>query len=388
MNAGTFAGTVAGPDQPVVNVTLRFAPEGVVAECVPTGQVWRWRYETITLRFGGFDGSYMFLASTEGREEMATSAEGSAEALRAASGARFGATIDAALRERARAGRRSKAWFAILGMAVVGLVWALFQVPTWAAEQTRHLPMSVDRQLGDAAYESMELPGEKVEAPAMQAFLDQTIARLARESGCDECAFRIDIVRSDQLNAFALPGGQMVILTGLLDASESPEEVIGVLAHEMAHVTRRHGVRQLVRQAGIGIGAAILLGDSEGIVALAASLAISADQNAYSREEETDADEVGVSYLVAAGIDPVGMARTFERFAEQDGGVEIPAWFSTHPDHASRIAMVRRLRSEAAGQYTPIDVDWAALKASLQATPALPAGEAPDATPGLSAGSK
>ena len=116
---------------------------------------------------------------------------------------------------------------------------------------------------------------------------------------------RIQVVDAPQINAFALPGGQIVVYTGLLRKAARPEQVAGVIAHEMAHVTLRHGLRGIAKQVGVLVGVQVLTGDLSGLAAQVATAAIS---NAYSRDAEREADAEGARMLAAAGIDPVLIA--------------------------------------------------------------------------------
>jgi predicted Zn-dependent protease len=180
--------------------------------------------------------------------------------------------------------------------------------------------------------------------------------------------FEIAVIDSPEVNAFCLPGGKMVIYTGLLKAARTPEEVAGVLSHEMAHATLRHGLQSVVRSAGVVIAAELLIGDAAGLVALGAELGQQAALTSYSREQETEADVEGVRMLHAAAIDPLSLAEFFEQLKEQ--GQDVPAaiaWISTHPQHDVRIASIRaRVAELPPQQYRSLEVNWDGLKQRLQ----------------------
>jgi predicted Zn-dependent protease len=180
--------------------------------------------------------------------------------------------------------------------------------------------------------------------------------------------FEIAVIDSPEVNAFCLPGGKMVIYTGLLKAARTPEEVAGVLSHEMAHATLRHGLQSVVRSAGVVIAAELLIGDAAGLVALGAELGQQAALTSYSREQETEADVEGVRMLHAAAIDPLSLAEFFEHLKEQ--GQDVPAaiaWISTHPQHDVRIASIRaRVAELPPQQYRSLEVNWDGLKQRLQ----------------------
>jgi predicted Zn-dependent protease len=148
---------------------------------------------------------------------------------------------------------------------------------------------------------------------------------------------------AEVINAFALPGGHIVIFPGLLELAEKPEELLGVLAHEVAHVTERHQYRAVISSAGPILICETFFARSRGLGRLlgdGAALMIGAG---FSQEYETEADDVGWDYLVKANIDPQGMIRIFEKFKEVEdkSGSMGPQAFSTHPAIAKRITRLK-----------------------------------------------
>ncbi len=162
-----------------------------------------------------------------------------------------------------------------------------------------------------------------------------------------------------------------------------------MLGHEMAHVTLRHGMRNVAHSAGTWVGFSILVGDASAWLVLAGQMAAMAQQNSYSRVQEAAADEEGVRMLMAAGLDPEGLAEFFETLEEQPGSELAGAmnWISTHPDHRSRIDHVHELMKEfPAAELRPLESDWQAVRAAIGADE--PADEPdPEATPEASADS-
>ncbi|MCA9038666.1 MAG: M48 family metallopeptidase, partial [Planctomycetaceae bacterium] len=183
--------------------------------------------------------------------------------------------------------------------------------------------------------------------------------------------FEVHVIQSSEVNAFCLPGGFIVVYTGLMEQAEQPEQVAGVLAHEMAHATLRHGLQRIGQSLGLAAAVNLLLGDVQGIVVLGSELFQLASINSYSRIQESAADAEGVRMMHAAGLDPLSMAEFFEIMKEQEG--DLPdglAWISTHPDHNARIISIReQVGTLSPQEYKPLDVDWQEVQTRIAKKP-------------------
>lgn len=326
----------------------------------------------VSVEAGGFDGEHVFLRNPGATLTIATDDPAIVTALEAHADERMRALLVSVGLHRKRHSRLRSlgigaAVFAVVGV-VLGVGVALFVAPRLLAGSIEALPISIDRQLGDAASGELDSQGPAVEDPVVVGFIEEVVMRLEPHAATPGFEYRIRVVESAQVNAFALPGGQIVVFTGLIREAERPEQVAGVLAHEISHVTLRHGMRNLAHQAGLFVAASILFGDASGWVELAADAAILAQSNDYSRDQESAADEEGVRMLMAAGLDPTGLADFFRTLADQPGSELSGAmsWLSTHPDHASRIAHVEELaRTLPAAPRRPLSVDWDAVQRAV-----------------------
>lgn len=160
-------------------------------------------------------------------------------------------------------------------------------------------------------------------------------------------AYRLLFRKADQIgpNAFALPGGTVVVTDALVEDFGNPDIIAGILGHELAHVSERHSLHQLYRSLSIYVLVALVAGDVgpilEDVLLEGSALA----SLAYSREHEAAADIIGVKTAYAAGYDPAALADFFEALSHDhgDGGSE---WRSTHPSNADRIETIRKLAAE------------------------------------------
>ncbi|MCS6957178.1 MAG: M48 family metalloprotease [Aquificaceae bacterium] len=187
--------------------------------------------------------------------------------------------------------------------------------------------------------------------------------------------YQFYVVNSSQINAFALPGGPVMITRSLLSRLGSESELAAVLSHELGHINARHHARFLEKQFGLSLLlnlGSFLLGDKPYGRALLQFGQIGAGLLAlkFSRDQEREADRYGIVYVYRAGYDPLGMVRVFELFKSMERGGRPPEWLSTHPLPDSRIAEVKREieRLKPHGSLVTDTQDFQTIKAKLLKT--------------------
>ena len=165
----------------------------------------------------------------------------------------------------------------------------------------------------------------------------------------DRFAWEVYIIENDSvLNAFAAPGGYMYYYTGLIKFLDNEAQFAGVMAHEMAHASRRHSTNTLTKVYGIQILLGVLLGQNSNVlVDVAADLALGLGNLAFSRDHEYEADEYAVKYLYATSYDPRGIAGFFEKLDSSPG---IPEFLSTHPSPDNRLDKIYENWNELGGK--------------------------------------
>jgi beta-barrel assembly-enhancing protease len=195
------------------------------------------------------------------------------------------------------------------------------------------VPMSWERQLGDAMIG--DFGGRFCNGSGGQAALDALAKRIDPKAG----DLKIRVANINMVNAVALPGGTIIVFRGLLQEAKSPDELAGVLGHEMGHVRNRDVMQSLLRQAGLSV----LLGGFSGDAGGYANTLIAAT---YSREAEANADAYSIKLMKAAGVSPADTAGFFARLAvdeEKLGGAKAAlGYLSSHPLSKSREAMFRK----------------------------------------------
>ena len=213
------------------------------------------------------------------------------------------------------------------------------------------LPYSVDQSIGEFASEQFTDSGDVCTNPVLNNAVSGIMKQLGQGIDPQFHPLSITVVNNDQINAFALPGGYMFVNTGLLSKIESPEELIGVLGHELGHVVNRHGIKRIGQSIWLQILIASVFGDIGTIAeASAAHATILLDQS-FDRDQESESDHFGLDLMLKVGYAPKDFPTFFERLP--DSGV--PEWFSTHPDPDRR---AKELRTRLADLRFPSDQIW------------------------------
>jgi predicted Zn-dependent protease len=199
-----------------------------------------------------------------------------------------------------------------------------------------------------------------VEDSEIKDYVTDIVNRMARNMPPQPFPFTVSVVQDNAVNAFACPGGYIFVYTGLLLAMRKESEVAGVIAHEMGHVTQRHIARRIENSQLVGILSVLgalagaFLGGQGGPAAITGALAAGqAAMLGYSRADERESDQVGMSYLTRAGYSPQGMVGAFEILSRKQWltGREIPSYLSTHPGLTERVQdMKARISLMTAGQ--------------------------------------
>ncbi len=210
--------------------------------------------------------------------------------------------------------------------------------------------------------------------PRLQAYVNGVGQKLAQQSHRANLKWTFTVLDSPEINAFALPGGYVYITRGIMAYLDSEAELAGVVGHEIGHVTARHGAQRATRQqtAGLGVLAATVLGAVlEGAgVGGATDLASQVSQTAaagyiasYSREQESQADQLGAEYLARNQYNPqnmvevIGVLKNQERFAAETAKAEgkpepsAASWLSSHPSNDKRLADIKQKAASYQGRF-------------------------------------
>jgi Zn-dependent protease with chaperone function len=358
---------------------------------LPNGDVMKMDLRHVELNRGAPDGRQFVYSSTiVGGPTFITE---DAELNRAIELARSSSQERAPARSASSGRRRLAAShkLALGGVAsVVALVLlAVLLVGPLVRVTLRFIPRAVDSRIGEEAYphilKQVSSGAAAIERSSVLEPVQSVLDRLTAAVPNNPFFFRVAVCRSPMVNAMALPGGQIIVTTGMLAMLESGEELAGILAHEMNHILYRHVMEETVRDAGLSFLVYAVSRDHP-IVGITTSVWSAVGLMSMSREKESQADRQAVHLLAKANIDPKAMLPPFGRLQAEEAKLtaalpesdrKLFEKLSSHPDMGKRIADIE---AEIAGipamvAPQPIDVDWAALAAAVKALAAEPSPE-------------
>jgi len=221
----------------------------------------------------------------------------------------------------------------ILGLAIGTPLLVFKGIPYIAEKIVPLIPVETDIYVGDATLMLLK-DSLSLTVPAGGSRIARISKRLFKPVADTPYAWEIHFSDVDMVNAVSLPGGHIIVFKGLVDFAENDEEIAGVIAHEISHITLRHGMKALIHDNGLAIVLGATMGDFTGIGQTLAGHAQDLVGLSYSRDQERQADLMGKALLEKAGYSADGLASFFRRIGESEG--ELPAYLSSHPDSSER----------------------------------------------------
>ncbi len=235
----------------------------------------------------------------------------------------------------------------IILVFIVGLYLAKDKMVEKIADQ---VPASWEKSAGDKLFTTLSLQYKFIKNDSLEKEFLKVAQPLLKQIEKD--GFKVDLyfVQDSSINAFALPGGKVIIQTGLIENAKSWEEVMGVLSHELSHVTRRHHIRGIINNLGIFTILSAAFGDVSALAGTVINAGGELASLSNSRDFENEADETGLNYLIQAKINPIGLITFFETLSKEEKANEIKSeidetidlsFLSTHPNTKDRIAILK-----------------------------------------------
>jgi Zn-dependent protease with chaperone function len=245
-------------------------------------------------------------------------------------------------------------------MVVVGASLLYLFLDVVVKRAVSRIPIAWENRLGESLFSAMTAGRPRAQEKDA-AVVKAAFERLRAHTTSPGYEFEYAVLESPEVNAFALPGGKFIVLSGLLAKAGRPEEVAGVLGHEFEHAVLRHSLQKMVRAAGLQAVLALLVGDLEGLGGAVRDAGVQIQELSYGRDQEREADLAAIDLLANAGIDPAGLPDFFDRLAAQQGGSgsgtggKALTLLSTHPASTERSAALRAaIARRSSARYEPL----------------------------------
>jgi predicted Zn-dependent protease len=215
------------------------------------------------------------------------------------------------------------------------------------------IPTSQEISIGQGMADEVAKTEKALADDQWQAYVNEVGQKIVKVSDRQDIEYHFTVIESDQINAFAAPGGYIYFYTGLLRIMDNEAEMAAVIAHETSHVVARHGVKQLQATLGVALATKLILGDkSSDVMNAAIGAGMSLIFAGYSRDYEREADKFGIYYMEKAGYDPNAAITMFDKLAQAGGsgsGNVFEKLTASHPETQERIT---NAKAEIAGMGT------------------------------------
>ena len=266
------------------------------------------------------------------------------------------------------ANTHTRLMFTVLaGVVSIPMFWGIITwgIPWLATPITALIPVTWERQLGQFIANEIAPPEKQCQDPQLREALETIAETLSQPLQATPYTFTITVVDNPAFNALAAPGGNILVFRGLLKGTHTPEELAGVLAHEMQHILLRHGMRMLVQQISMAFAVAALSGDASGIMTFGLQAAHTLQTLSYSRGAEEQADEQGLHLLLRAKLDPKGMIAFFDNLKDRHQPGPLSQYLSTHPSAEERMSRLKAFAEKNPSQQShPLlqQSDWSQIR--------------------------
>lgn len=251
-------------------------------------------------------------------------------------------------------------WSVAAAVSIVCVV--LFGVPLAADRLAPLVPKPIERRIGDASEVQVKtiFGRNACEDPAGKAAFTKLVNRLRDAAVLDDDSMTAGVLPTSVPNAFALPGGKVYVLRGLLDKAENPDEIAGIIAHELGHLKHHDNMRGLIYNGGTSFLIGLLFGDVTGSSAVIFA-SRSVVEASYSREAETAADTFAIEIMHKLGRSPKPAAELMFRITGKEGG-GLTSILASHPLTEDRLARMTKEDRPASGPPLLTDKEWQSLK--------------------------
>ena len=248
-----------------------------------------------------------------------------------------------------------------------GLWFALSHLHLTEHFRVKALSKSTEEKLGNVVIDYIKKSNQQIDSDSIIFILNRIKGRICRYNNIDSTTIKLYLFKNKEVNAFALPGRNMVLYSGIIHEAENPEELASVMAHEFAHMEHRHVVKKLTKEFGVSM--LMVLAGGETGTQIVKELFKIISSTSFDRQMEREADSAAVGYMIKAYIDPQHFSDMLFRISH--GKADVPEhfqWISTHPETKERIETIIQLGKNHPVQPFGIisDSSWNYLKRNAE----------------------
>lgn len=248
-----------------------------------------------------------------------------------------------------------------------GTWYALTQVDWIKIFKVEQVTDNTEQKLGELFWEVFKKSEKEIRNTHVVNSIDSIVTQICSANKIDRNKLKIHVLNKDDINAFALPNGHLIIYSGLILNSDNQEELAGVICHEIAHIELNHVMKKLVKEIGLSVLISMTTGNSSGEVIKETSKMLSS--SAFDRSLEKEADIKAVDYLLNANVNPEPFADFLYKLSDSEhAATKYLTWISTHPDSKERAEYIIEYSKDKENEYKPIlsNETWDKLKAALK----------------------
>jgi len=248
-----------------------------------------------------------------------------------------------------------------------GTWYVLTQIDWMKIFKVQQVTDKTEQKLGELFWEVFKKSEKEVKNTLVVNSVDSIVTQVCKTNKIDRSKLKIHILDKEDVNAFALPNGHLIIYSGLILNSDNQEELVGVVCHEIAHIELNHVMKKLVKEIGLSVLISITTGNSGAEVIRETAKMLSS--SAFDRSLEKEADIKAVDYLVNANINPEPFADFLYKLSDTEHeAIKYLTWISTHPDSKDRAEYIIEYSKGKEKEYKSIlsNETWDKLKAELK----------------------
>lgn len=245
--------------------------------------------------------------------------------------------------------------------------WLLSQINWMTVFKVQQKTNKVEEKLGELFWDSFKVSEKENTNTYVAKAIDSIVNTICIENKIDKNTIKVHILNQDEINAFALPDGHLVINSGLILASANPEELSGVICHEIAHIQLNHVMKKLIKEVGLSVLISLTT-DNRGTEIIKETATV-LSSSAFDRSLEKEADIKAVDYLINAKINPESFANFMYILSEdEDDTTDYLWWASTHPNLKERAEYIIENSSEKSIKYKSVlsNITWIKVKEELK----------------------